>query len=108
MGKDHIVKKKICHPDRTTHRRMVPVGHRKGDWKLILNPNPKQLQLFNLKNDLGEGQNRAQNPEFKSVVEDLMDTVTAVAANGRTTPGPVLQNDGSKQWRQLYWMESRQ
>ena len=64
---------------------MVPVGHRKGDCKLILNPDPKQLQLFNLKNDLGESQNRAQNPEFKSVVEDLMDTVTAVVANDRTT-----------------------
>jgi len=80
---------------------------RKGDWKLILNPNPKQLQLFNLKNDLGEGQNRVMNPEFKSVVDDLMNTITAIVANGRTTAGPVLQNDGSKQWRQLYWMESK-
>jgi arylsulfatase A-like enzyme len=80
---------------------------RKGDWKLILNPNPKQCQLFNLKNDLAEKQNKAQNPEFKSVMDDLMDTVMEVVANGRTTVGPVVQNDGPKVWKQLYWVDSK-
>jgi len=78
---------------------------RKGDWKLILNPNPNQLRLFNLKDDLNETQNKAKSPEFKLVIDDLMNEISAVVDNGRTTAGPKLKNDGSNPWKQLYWMD---
>jgi arylsulfatase A len=78
---------------------------RKGDWKLILDPAPNKRQLFNLKDDLNETQNKAKNPEFKSMVDELMDEITRVVRNGRTTAGPQLENDGSPHWKQLYWME---
>jgi hypothetical protein len=36
-----------------------------------------------------------------------MDTVMEVVANGRTTVGAVVQNDGPKVWKQLFWVESK-
>ena len=78
---------------------------RKGDWKLILNPNPKMRALYNLKNDLSEKTNQYTNPEFKSVVDELMKTITQVVQNGRTTNGKVLKNDGPEKWQQLYWIK---
>ncbi len=78
---------------------------RKGDWKLIMNGNLKQQQLFNLKNDLGEKNNLIGNPEHAPMVRVLTDGLTSVVENGRTTPGPKLENDGSKHWKQLYWIE---
>jgi arylsulfatase A len=77
---------------------------RKGDWKLMLSPHPKKVQLYNLKTDLNETKNQAQNPELKPVIDDLMSEITAVVKNGRTTAGPTLENDGPKHWKQLYWM----
>jgi arylsulfatase A len=79
---------------------------RKGDWKLLLNSNLKQIQLFNLKDDLNEKNDHAKNPEHKSVVDGLMSEITAVVEKGRTTAGPSLENDGPKHWKQLYWIEN--
>jgi arylsulfatase A len=59
---------------------------RKSDWKLLLNSNLKQIQLFNLK-------------------DNLMNEITAVVEKGRTTAGPSLENDGPKHWDQLFWIE---
>jgi len=78
---------------------------RKGDWKLLLHANPKQQQLFNLKDDLNETQNQVRNPELAPVIDDLVKEITAVVRNGRTTAGPILENDGTKHWQQLDWME---
>jgi len=46
-----------------------------------------------------------KNPEFKSVVDDLMKTITQVVQNGRTTDGAHLKNDGPEKWQQLYWIQ---
>lgn len=78
---------------------------RKGDWKLMMNGNMNQRELYNLKNDRGEKNNQIKNPEMKPVVDDLMNELTAVVRNGRTTKGPNLENGGPKHWTQLYWME---
>jgi arylsulfatase A len=78
---------------------------RKGDWKLILNPNPKQRQLFNLAKDVSETTNLYNNPEFKSVEAELMKEITTLIKNGRSTAGPTQTNDGEPIWKQLYWMK---
>ena len=78
---------------------------RKGDWKLVMNGGFKQRALYNLKKDRGEKNNLINNPELASRVNELTEEMTAVVSNGRTTPGPKLENEGSTPWKQLYWME---
>jgi len=80
---------------------------RKGDWKLELCPGsggwaaPKDaqakkqglpdVQLYNVAQDIGETNNlQAQNPEK---VEELTKLLKSYVDRGRSTPGPVLQND---------------
>lgn len=80
---------------------------RKGDWKLELcpgsggwaAPNDRQarkqglpeVQLYNLKEDIGETTNlQAKNPEK---VEELTKLLKSLVERGRSTPGPALKND---------------
>jgi hypothetical protein len=91
---------------------------RKGDWKLIMcshsggwsNPKPQSeeaktlppIQLYNLKNDIGETQNiYEKHPEL---VKELTDLLTQYVKNGRSTPGKPQRNDGNPYWEQLTWL----
>ncbi|MFC1761083.1 arylsulfatase [Planctomycetota bacterium] len=80
---------------------------RKGDWKLImakdgaggwtlpwedLKTPAKTVQLYNLKDDPGEGKNlEATHPE---IVNELVNTLAKALHDGRTTPGTKQINDG--------------
>lgn len=70
-----------------------------------MNSNMNQRELYNLEEDRGEKDNRIKKPELKSKVDELMKALSEVVSNGRTTKGPNLENDGSRHWKQLYWMD---
>lgn len=90
---------------------------RQGDWKLLCSPSsagwsyprpnrddsiigtlPK-VQLFNLKNDVGETSNcHLQYPEL---VEKLRSLLKKYISDGRSTPGEAQKNDGEPFWNQL-------
>ncbi len=81
---------------------------RKGDWKLLLSKNagggwalpyekslktPADLvQLFNLKDDVGERNNLEKTHPEK--VEELVNDLAGALRNGRTTPGENQSNEG--------------
>ncbi len=91
---------------------------RKGDWKLIMcshsggwsNPKPQSeeaktlppIQLYNLKNDIGETQNVYEKHPL--IVKELTDLLTQYIKNGRSTSGKTQTNDGKPYWPQLTWM----
>lgn len=94
---------------------------RKGDWKLELCPGsggwsfPRQpkdnavinnlpaIQLYNLKEDIGEQNNlQAEHPE---IVEELQQILTEYVKNGRSTSGAPQENEGSGDWPQLNWLD---
>ncbi|VGO18597.1 sulfatase family protein [Pontiella sulfatireligans] len=78
---------------------------RDGRWKLIPSKNRSKAALYDLEADVSETANQyASNPE---VVERLEARLTAVVANGRSTPGPKQENDGPAWWSQLVWMEQK-
>lgn len=60
----------------TTYRNTVRAV-RTSDWKLIRYPERDYTQLFNLKNDPLEINNFANNPEYQSKVNEMMDTLIA-------------------------------
>ncbi len=79
---------------------------RKGDWKLIVSPGAgvnaagklepprKELPeniLYNLKTDIGEKQNVAE--EYPEKVEELRKLLIKLINEGRSTPGHLQQND---------------
>ncbi|MBU2950873.1 arylsulfatase [Tamlana agarivorans] len=79
---------------------------RKGDWKLIQSPNsgvtangrPEKLNekrpehiLYNLKNDVGEKVNVAQ--QYPEKVEELKRLLIKQIKDGRSTPGKIQKND---------------
>ena len=88
------------------HSKTGVFAIRKGDWKLIVSPNsgvgadgkPAKVHkvypesvLFNLKTDIGETKNVAdQNPEK---VQELKQLLTKKINDGRSTPGKVQEND---------------
>jgi arylsulfatase A len=60
------------------------------------------IQLYNLKEDIGEQRNiYADHPE---VVNRLSRMLTDYVKEGRSTPGPKQDNDGPISWPQLNWM----
>jgi len=93
---------------------------RKGHWKLIMAPGsggwsyPRpedpvsstlpQVQLYNLTEDPGEENNlQDQRPE---IVEELKSLLTKHILEGRSTPGPVQQNDPIDfEWEQVDFIE---
>ena len=91
---------------------------RKGPWKLILCPgsggwsDPKpdspgiaQLppyQLYNLEEDMGETINLAE--EYPEIVDELSSLMQRYIEEGRSTPGPVLENVPAENWPGLTWM----
>jgi arylsulfatase A-like enzyme len=92
---------------------------RKGPWKLILCPgsggwsDPKPgsedveglppFQLYNLDRDIGETDNLAE--DFPDVLEELTGLLKSYVENGRSTPGPGMENVNSENWPGLTWME---
>ncbi len=77
---------------------------RKGDWKLDLNPKPDNRKLFNLKTDRGEKHNLYGGSAYKDIEQQLMQEITSVVENGRSTPGTKLST--GKYWPQLYWLSN--
>jgi len=91
---------------------------RKGKWKLILwpgsggwsDPNSKEelaglpaFQLYNLELDPSEQKNLVYL--YPDKVKELKLLLETYIRNGRSTPGTPQENDGSKQWDQLDWMD---
>jgi arylsulfatase A len=75
-------------------------GIRDGDWKLILGPGSggwgkgsedEAIQLYNLKNDIGETKNLAEKNQDK--IEYMQAIFESMVRNGRSTPGEVQKND---------------
>ena len=77
---------------------------RKGDFKLILSPNKKNRSLYNLKEDIGETTNLYGQQKYIKIQKDLMNEITSIIKNGRSTTGKKLENEGPKVWKALYWM----
>ncbi|MDX1283751.1 MAG: sulfatase-like hydrolase/transferase, partial [Draconibacterium sp.] len=93
---------------------------RKGDWKLILcpgsggwsYPRPKKdkmdnlppFQLYNLKDDIGE-KNNLYN-EKREIADELKQLLADYINNGRSTPGPVQENDEAEKWPQISWINN--
>jgi arylsulfatase A len=81
---------------------------REGPWKLILGPgsggwapgrDEHPAQLYHLQEDLAESNNRyATDPEKVAELIALMDQLVG---DGRSTPGPPLQNDVAVNWRRF-------
>jgi len=61
---------------------------RKGPWKLICSP---KMELYNLDDDITESKNILD--ESPKLVKELLAIRKKLISNGRSTPGPVLQND---------------
>jgi len=94
-GKDHPVREHAV----STSISGLP-GLRQGSWKLITGPgscgwspggDDSPVQLYNLKNDLGETTNLAgEMPEQVSGMKVLLEKIIT---DGRSTPGPRQKND---------------
>jgi arylsulfatase A-like enzyme len=78
---------------------------REGQWKLILHPRQSQRRLYNLADDLEEKHNLYMEEEYQAQIAIMMDKLTAIIKNGRSTEGPLLANDGPLIWQQLYWLK---
>jgi arylsulfatase A-like enzyme len=92
---------------------------RKGPWKLILCPgsggwsDPKPnspgidslppYQLYNLERDMGETENLVE--QYPDLVAELSLLMRKYIEEGRSTPGPALENVPSDNWPGLNWME---
>ena len=90
---------------------------RQGDWKLCFCPGSggwsyptpneikeknldlPQMQLFNLKEDIGEAKNLIV--EYPEKAADLKAALKKIILNGRSTPGAIQINDGIEGWQQI-------
>ena len=66
---------------------------RKGDWKLIEALDPKSIELYNLKTDLGETKNLAdvEQEKLAELQKELNDWRESVGAE-KMEPNPDFQN----------------
>jgi len=78
---------------------------RKGDFKLILSPNKKKRELYNLKDDISETNNLYGQSDYLEIEKDLTNEITKIIKNGRSTKGEKLENEGPEVWEALYWMK---
>ena len=104
-------------PDIINHSIDGSFAYRKGDWKFIPVPHsggwsfPKPwnkaaldslppMQLYNLADDPSESRNLyAENPEL---VNEMKAALKSYIERGRSTEGPVLQNDSTDgKWKQI-------
>jgi arylsulfatase A-like enzyme len=90
---------------------------RQGDWKLCFCPGSggwsyptpneikeknldlPQMQLFNLKEDIGEAKNLIV--EYPEKAADLKAALKKIILNGRSTPGAIQINDVMEGWQQI-------
>lgn len=90
---------------------------RQGEWKLILSPGsagwsyPRpgrdddamrsmpQVQLYRLSDDISEQYNLCS--EYPGKVKELTGLLLEYVMSGRSTPGPVQQNENMENWKQL-------
>lgn len=90
---------------------------RKGDWKLILcsgsggwsyptlqdikkeNLDLPEMQLYNLKEDIGETQNLIA--EYPEKAAELKTALKKIILDGRSTPGTLQENEGMEGWKQI-------
>lgn len=90
---------------------------RQGDWKLCVcpgsggwsYPTPQDIikekldlppmQLFNLKDDIGETKNLVA--DYPEKVAELKAALKKIILDGRSTPGTVQKNDGMEGWKQI-------
>ncbi|WP_405603956.1 arylsulfatase [Polaribacter sp. Asnod1-A03] len=90
---------------------------RQGDWKLSFcpgsggwsDPRPRDIrknkmnlppmQLFNLKDDIGETKNLLT--EYPEKVIELKAALKKIILDGRSTPGEIQENEKSKNWFQI-------
>lgn len=90
---------------------------RQGDWKLCFcpgsggwsYPTPRTIreeqldlpamQLFNLKEDIGETKNLIEDYPEKAL--ELKKALAKIILDGRSTPGAVQENDGMEGWKQI-------
>ncbi|UCC51107.1 MAG: arylsulfatase [Anaerolineaceae bacterium] len=92
---------------------------RQGHWKLEMcpgsggwsfpRPGPESaglppIQLYDLQADIGERHNLEQR--HPDIVQHLQELLTDYVRNGRSTPGPLQENDGETIWKQLWWMDN--
>jgi arylsulfatase A-like enzyme len=90
---------------------------RKGDWKLCVcpgsggwsAPRPRDIvknnmdlppmQLYNLKEDIGETKNLLT--EYPEKVAELKAALKKIILDGRSTPGAIQENEGMEGWKQI-------
>lgn len=90
---------------------------RKGSWKLNLcpgsggwsYPRPQDIkrenldlpnmQLYNLKNDIGETKNLID--QYPKIAKELKAALKKIILNGRSTKGKVQENEGMEGWKQI-------
>jgi arylsulfatase A len=72
-----------------------------GDWKLLLPVGGKDVELYNLAEDLSEEKNLAK--EEPEIVAELKAKITRIVLQGRTTPGAPQPND-TGYWKDLTWL----
>ncbi|MDO6517516.1 sulfatase family protein [Zobellia uliginosa] len=90
---------------------------RQGDWKLSVcpgsggwsYPRPQDIekekldlpdmQLYNLKDDIGETKNRIEDNPKKA--KELRKALKKIILDGRSTPGAKQKNDGMEGWKQI-------
>ena len=94
--------------DGRPHERPSPVvatafsglfAVRKGSWKVVFEK--KGTELYDLANDLKES--RDLSKDYPNMVEELTRDLRQLVENGRSTPGPVTQNDEGVWWSELPW-----
>lgn len=104
------IRKSIIH-----HSINGSFAFRKNDWKTIFcpgsggwsNPRPRskgigllpKIQLYNLKNDIGETNNLQHN--HNEIVKAYREEMIEIITNGRSTIGKLQKNDGDDTWEQF-------
>ncbi|MEX0331881.1 MAG: sulfatase-like hydrolase/transferase [Puniceicoccaceae bacterium] len=79
------------------------LAFRDGDWKLLMGRGPENQSLYNLAEDPSEKRNLLKENPTK--VQELLEKLNRIILEGRSTPGPMQDNDGAQWWEQLYWMQ---
>lgn len=93
---------KVTREDIVHHDFRGRFAVRKGDWKLILHPDPRvpgkkkegkeaEFQLYNMAADISESENLAN--EHPEKVDTLLTLLKEIIADGRSTPGKAQPND---------------
>ncbi|WP_452224014.1 sulfatase family protein [Lacinutrix chionoecetis] len=80
---------------------------RKGDWKMDLNPKKGSSYLFNIAKDPSETTNLFFDDAYAEKKQELTSALNTIILNGRSTEGEILENEGPKIWKQLFWLKNK-